>query len=227
MGFNLKFAIFFLVLTGLLIGCANRQTQYYSNSGSNSQSSSIPAYQYDSAYRNGCNTAIFNHKNGFYNGSFCYGKRSGRGSETYKDPPSKYEGNFVDDLRSGWGVYVWTDTNNSYKGYFKNGSQHGQGTFIWSNGSYLRGLWTNGVKTGDFEFYTRDDKLVGTYTYNNDKLVTSKKVPDSSAVSASPAPEKPSSAYVDPVIVKTQKCKRIGLVEGTDDFSLCLKSLKN
>lgn len=221
-----KYLIFappFFVL--LLVGCAPKPN--YSNN--NYQNNSIPAIQYDTVYRSGCNTAIFNTpEGGRYKGGFCYGQKSGSGVETYTNPPSSYDGQFKNNLRNGYGVLVFTKTGNIYKGYFVDGKQNGNGsTFIYkSDGSYTIGSWRNGVIQGEANYYSSNGTFLRTIFYKDGVPVDmqNQQIADTSnQKSYSPTIQKSNS---DPS-AKTLKCKRLGLDEGSEDFQLCLNSLKN
>ncbi|QWD48365.1 hypothetical protein G6658_03555 [Polynucleobacter paneuropaeus] len=208
-----KSLFIFLVLM-VIYGCANRSPTYQNNYTSNYSNNSIPTIQYDASYKAGCNRAIFTDAYGSYDGNFCYGKKKGAGIETYKNPPSKYDGMFNNDLREGYGVYTWYKTNTTYAGYWKNGRQNGYGTYTWAaDGDYATGYWVNGVEEGEQKLYKKDGTLLITGYYKNGKLISSTKAGGQ-------------TAKVD-YTSKTQKCKRLGLIEGSEDFKLCLNSVKN
>jgi hypothetical protein len=204
----------FLGLT-VINGCAVRQPTYQNNYVNNS----IPAVQYDSGYRAGCNKAIYSYGGETYNGGYCYGKKKGSGVATYTYPPSKYDGVFDNDLRNGYGVYTWTKSGDTYSGNWKDGKQNGFGTYTWGqDGSYEVGNWVNANQEGEHRLYYKNGTLYANRSYRNGVLISTSVV-GSQQVS-------PQKAYSDPN-AKIQKCKRLGLVEGSEDYQLCLKSVKN
>jgi hypothetical protein len=212
-----KNQILLTVLIFTVLGCANKQN-YSGGTTTYPANSSIPAYQYDQSYKNGCNKAVFTEKDGTsYNGGFCYGKKRGSGIEIYKTPPSKYEGEFNNDYRMGFGVYTWFDSKNTFRGNFKDGRQHGVGTFTFgSDGSSYVGNWVMGKLDGEKRIYSSNGLLLKTEIWSNGILVSPK--------DRSPNTSVTSTAYSD-TNSKMQKCKRLGLVVGTDDYNLCINSL--
>jgi len=198
-------------------GCANKQN-YSGGSNTYQANSTIPPYQYDQSYRNGCNKAVFTEKDGTsYNGGFCYGKKRGFGIETYKTPPSKFEGEFNNDYRNGFGVYTWFDSKNTFRGNFKDGRQNGAGTFTFgSDGSSYVGYWVMGKLDGEKRIYSSNGSLLKIEIWKNGILVSPKDQPPKANVA--------SKAFSD-TNSKIQKCKRLGLVVGTDDYNLCINSL--
>jgi len=206
-----------IILVFVLFGCANRQN-YSGGSRTYQANSSIPTYQYDQSYKNGCNKAIFTERNGnSYNGDFCYGKKRGFGVETYKTPPSKYEGEFNNDFRMGFGTYTWFTSKNTFRGNFKDGSQNGVGTYTFgADGSYFVGNWIMGKRDGEQRVYSSNGVLLRTEIWNNGSLASTKE--------QSPKPAVTPKAFSD-TNTKTQKCKRLGLAVGTADFNLCINSL--
>lgn len=200
-----------------LFGCSNRQN-YSGGSSAYQSNNSIPAYQYDQSYKNGCNKAVFTERGGIsYNGGFCYGKKRGFGIETYTTPPSKYEGEFNNGYRMGFGVYTWLDTKNTFRGNFKDGKQNGAGTFTFgSDGSYFIGNWVMDKLDGERKIYSSNGSLLKTEIWSNGILVSPK--------DKSPKTSTTPKAFSD-TNSKILKCKRMGLVVGTDDYNLCINSL--
>lgn len=212
-----KKQILLIILIFTFLGCAKKQN--YSGGSNTYQSNNyIPAYQYDQSYRDGCNKAVFTEKGGIsYNGGFCYGKRRGFGIETYTTPPSKYEGEFNNDYRMGSGVYTWLDTKNTFRGNFKDGKQNGAGTFTFgSDGSYFVANWVMGKLDGEKRIYSRNGELLKTEIWANGTLASAK--------DQSPKTTVTPKAFSD-TNSKMQKCKRLGLVVGSDDYNLCINSL--
>lgn len=211
--------LFTVLILFFLVGCANRQPNYSNNS--------IPAVQYDSAYRAGCNRAIYTYGNESYNGSYCYGKKKGSGVAIYTNPPSKYDGVFDNDLRNGYGVYTWTKSGDTYSGNWKDGIQNGFGTYTWGNdGSYEVGSWVNSKQEGEHKLYYKSGTLYATRVYKNGVLVSNSVIGSSQTTPQASQQNSPQKIYADPTI-KIQKCKRLGLIEGSEDYQLCLKSVKN
>ena len=206
----------------MLVGCARKQPSYSNNYSANS----IPAVQYDTAYRAGCNTAIFTYGNESYNGRYCYGKKKGPGVATYTNPPSKYDGVFNNDLRNGYGVYTWTKSGGTYSGNWKDGVQDGSGTYKFSDGSYEFGDWVNSKQEGKHELFYKNGTLYATRIYRNGALISTSVVGGPQKNPQASQQTSPQKAYSDPSS-KIQKCKSIGLVEGSKDYQLCLRSIKN
>ena len=215
--------IFFFILTG----CANRQPSYSNNYSNSYSNNSIPAVQYDSVYRAGCNKAIYTYGNESYNGGYCYGKKKGSGVATYTNPPSKYDGVFDNDLRNGYGVYTWTKSGDTYSGNWKDGKQNGYGTYKFgSDESYEFGTWVNSKQEGEHKLYYKNGTLYANRIYRNGALVSTSVVGNPQANQKASPQVSPQKTYADPS-AKIQKCKRLGLVEGSEDYQLCLKSVKN
>jgi hypothetical protein len=216
----LKVILTLLVLF-LITSCANRQPSYTNTY----QNNSIPAVQYDNSYKAGCNKAIFRNSTESYSGGFCFGKKKGAGIAIYNEPPSKYDGNFDNDVRNGWGTYSWYKTDDSYTGNFKAGARNGFGIYTWgSDGSYESGMWENDKREGEHKLYAKGGVFIKSRMYRGGVLLANQTDPSPSKPYSSPNSPNPSSP---PSQTKNQKCKRLGLVEGTPDFYLCLKSLKD
>ncbi|NOQ27176.1 MAG: hypothetical protein GQ564_17585 [Bacteroidales bacterium] len=65
----------------------------------------------------------------------------------------EYTGKCKDGLAHGKGIASGIDV---YEGKFKKGLPHGKGNYTWKDGSYYRGNWRNGVKSGTGSFYSVD-----------------------------------------------------------------------
>jgi hypothetical protein len=209
--------ILLIILTLALFGCAKKQN-YSGGSSTYQPNNSIPTYQYDQSYKDGCNKAVFTERNGnSYNGGFCYGKKRGFGIETYKTPPSKYEGEFNNDFRMGFGTYTWFTSKDTFRGSFKDGSQNGAGTYTFgADGSYFIGNWVMGKLDGEKRVYSSNGSHLKTEIWSNGRLASTKDL--------SPKLPNTPKAFSD-TNSKIQKCKRLGLVVGTDDYNLCINSL--
>ena len=211
--------VFPILVLIFLAGCANRQSSYSNNS--------IPAVQYDASYKAGCNRAVYTNSYESYNGSYCYGKKKGSGVAFYNNPPSKYDGVFDNDTRNGYGVYTWTTSGDTYSGSWKDGSRNGFGTYTWAgDGSYEVGNWVNSKQEGEHKLYYKSGTLYSTRVYKNGVQISKSVIASPQTNAQASQQTSPQKTYADPSI-KIQKCKRLGLVEGSEDYKLCLKSVKN
>ena len=132
-------------------------------------------------------------------------------AQTYTNGDSYY-GQLKDGKRSGFGTYRHKN-GDIYEGYFSDGKYDGQGKYTFKNGNYFVGNHLNGKRQGVVKSYDSKGKLLSEATYSNDILVGSNKM-DKDTKSFSPNSQ------------SQNKCDRLGLVKGTEDYSLCLKSLK-
>ena len=132
-------------------------------------------------------------------------------AETYKNGDSYY-GQLKDGKRSGFGTYKHKN-GDTYEGYFSDGKYDGQGKYTFKNGNYFVGNHLNGNRQGIFKSYDSKGKLLSEATYSNDILVGSNKI------------EKDTKSY-SPNSQTQNKCDRLGLTKGTENYALCLKSLK-
>jgi hypothetical protein len=132
-------------------------------------------------------------------------------AQTYTNGDSYY-GQLKDGKRSGYGTYKHKD-GGVYEGYFSDGTYNGTGTYTFKNGDYFVGNYLNGKRQGNGKFFDSKGKLLSEGTYANDVLVRTNKA------------ENDVKSY-SPNTQTQNKCDRLGLTKGTEDYSLCLKSLK-
>lgn len=78
-----------------------------------------------------------------YTGQWENNCRSGYGVMTWHRKKEVYKGYWKNNLRNGKGEMEWHRTGEKYDGEWKNSKKHGQGILTRSNGSVLRGEWTN------------------------------------------------------------------------------------
>ena len=107
-----------------------------------------------------------------YVGEFKDGKLHGQGTFTWYNG-DKYVGEFKDDMRNGQGTFTGSFSGSQYVGEWKDNKKHGQGTYtngldgakhvgqwkdnkkdgqgtvFFTDGSVYKGLWENGVETGN------------------------------------------------------------------------------
>jgi len=113
---------------------------------------------------------IYTHPNGtWYEGEFKDGQRNGHGVMAFPNG-SRYEGEWVGGKRHGRGLCTpkssiipreqhWIESHFEsgpfgrvrYDGEWKDDKKNGQGVEVRSDGTRLRGVWSNGLKKGSFE----------------------------------------------------------------------------
>ena len=182
-----------------------------------------------------------------YEGEVKNGLRNGQGTYTFADGKkyigqfkddvffgngtlmnadgSKYVGQFKDDQMSGQGTYTWPD-NSRYIGQFKNGTFHGQGSYFWDDGRKYVGDWKDNKKSGYGVFYQANGAIEKQGIWKDDLLVQAQ-TGTTTAPSVSPPKWQNSVTNQHTVTdsaqeLKKQKCMKLGLVPGSDDFKLCM-----
>ena len=130
----------------------------------------------------------------------------------------KYYGQFKDGKKSGYGTYTYAN-GEIYIGNFVNNVYQGYGKFTWKNGNYYEGYWLDGKRSGGGVLYTKLGKVIYDGPWINDR-------PESlQAAQKNSKPSVNANLAVDPKEGNGNKCLRLGLVAGTDDYNLCIKSL--
>ncbi|CBH17693.1 hypothetical protein, conserved [Trypanosoma brucei gambiense DAL972] len=89
---------------------------------------------------------------GVYNGQWRYGKRHGKGRQTYANGGSYYEGEWAENMRHGSGKLLYPN-GDLYDGMWVNGKRHGHGSMGWKSGTayyveVYEGEWYEGVPQG-------------------------------------------------------------------------------
>lgn len=87
-------------------------------------------------------------KGGKYTGDWS-GNRHGEGVMTNADG-SEYSGEWKDGHPHGQGTFKYADGRDVYVGGFKKGEFHGAGKTTSSNGRWISGTYSNGMKNGTF-----------------------------------------------------------------------------
>jgi len=102
------------------------------------------------------------YSDGTYKGWWLNGKRTGKGTYTWKNG-DEYVGGWIDDKRTGKGTYTWKN-GDEHVGEFVDGKKHGQGTFKWKNGDEYVGMWIDEKRTGQGTFKWSDgNEYVGEF----------------------------------------------------------------
>ena len=194
-------------------------------------------------YKNGRTTADI------YEGEVKNGLRHGNGTYTFADGKkyigqfkedmyfgtgtlimpdgSRYAGQFKDDQFNGQGTYLWPD-NSRYTGQFLNGSFHGKGTYIWADGKRFVGEWLENRKQGFGILYFANGVIDKQGIYRDDVLVQAQ-APILAPVTPS-QPRPVSTPVTNPVSqvdqaaeLRRQKCTKLGLTPGSEDYKQCMK----
>ena len=182
-------------------------------------------------YRNNCyGVGVYN--NGKYVGQFKDGKRNGQGTYFWASG-SKYEGQYKDGKRNGQGTFTWTN-GDKYVGQFINDNRTGQGTYTWTNGDKYVGQFINENRTGQGTYtFANGNKYVGQFKDNkydgfgtlyntNGSIFQQGLWRDNEFVQVQSPPVVPKPPVNNAQDIKRQKCIRLGLVPGTNDFQQCL-----
>ena len=154
------------------------------------------------------------------------------GTFTYADG-NKYVGQFKDGKRNGQGTYTWTN-GDKYVGQFIDGKRNGQGTYTWTNGDKYVGQFINDNRTGQGTYtFANGNKYVGQFKDNkydgfgtlyntNGSIFQQGLWRDNEFVQVQSPPVVPKPPVNNAQDIKRQKCIRLGLVPGTNDFQQCL-----
>lgn len=130
---------------------------------------------------------------------------------TYKNGDSYY-GQVQNGRRSGFGTYYFKN-GDKYEGYFQNDLFHGSGRYTFKTGNYFVGNYKLDQRDGPGKTYDEKGILLSESNWSNGKLVA-------------PVKELDSKKSFSPNDATKNKCDRMGLTKGTEDYSLCQKSLK-
>lgn len=104
-----------------------------------------------------------------------------------------------------YGTYYYTNGAH-YDGEYRDGKANGRGTFTFPDGRRQEGFWSN-------------DRLSSTNAAEEVKSVkVEEKKPGIKPFTASPASNNDAKS--------AQKCLRMGLIRGSDDYKLCVASQK-
>ncbi|NXT12448.1 R10B2 protein, partial [Prunella fulvescens] len=84
-----------------------------------------------------------------YIGSWCNGKRHGKGYISYdQEQTSWYSGDWVNNVREGWGFRRYR-SGNTYDGQWKKNLRHGHGKMVWlTDNQEYEGQWECGIQHG-------------------------------------------------------------------------------
>ncbi len=121
---------------------------------------------------------------------------------------SKYLGEWKNNKQSGQGVMTFPD-GDKYVGEFLDGEINGQGTYFFSNGEKHIGQYKDGKLNGKASKFDKTSKIIEQGIYEDDVLIKPMNINPSN------------SKYSEKD--KKQKCLKLGLVDGTADFQLCMK----
>jgi hypothetical protein len=171
----------------------------------------------------------------FYQGGFRNAKRHGSGTQTYANN-DKYVGDFINDLKHGNGTYFYASgskhegaySNNQpngkgiyyfssgarYEGDMKDGKYHGKGKFFFPDGAYYVGEFKLNKFDGNGVLYGSNSTIINKGIFKDNKFVGESNSPNESVT-------KPRNSVE---VGNANKCKRLGLIVGTEDYNLCLKA---
>ena len=121
---------------------------------------------------------------------------------------SKYVGEWRNNKQSGQGVLTLPD-GDKYVGEFLEGEINGQGTYFFSNGEKHIGQYKDGKLNGKASKFNKTGKVFEQGIYEDDVLIKSTNI----------NPSISNESDKD----KKQKCLKLGLVNGTADYQLCMK----
>ena len=98
-----------------------------------------------------------------YEGQFKEGKKEGKGKIIFNNNGDYYEGFFSKDKFNGGGHYFWKNNKYEYFGNYVNGVIEGKGIFKYGDKAIYKGEFKNGVKDGDGEWITKNNKIKGNF----------------------------------------------------------------
>lgn len=166
---------------------------------------------FKNAKRHGSGTSTF--VNGDrYVGEFLNDMKHGKGTYYYKNG-DLYEGDHLNDLPNGKGTYYF-NSGNKYEGDIKDGKYHGNGKYFFADGAYYVGEFKLGKYDGNGVLYSNKSTVINKGIWKDNNFV------GESSTSSESVTKPRNSGEVS----NANKCKRLGLVPGTDDYSLCLRA---
>ena len=122
----------------------------------------------------------------------------------------KYVGQFTDNKLNGQGSYKYAN-GDKYVGQFINDNRTGQGTYTFANGNKYVGQFKDNKYDGFGTLYNTNGSIFQQGLWRDNEFVQ---------VQSPPAVPKPPVNNAQDI--KRQKCIRLGLVPGTNDFQQCL-----
>jgi len=158
-----------------------------------------------------------------YIGQFKDDEYSGSGTLIQSDG-SRYVGQFKDDQFNGPGSYTWPDFA-KYTGQFRNGGFHGQGTYTWPDGKKYVGEWKENRKNGFGVLYFASGVVEKQGIFKDDQLVQAQMPVPPTPIVVAPkvvAPVSAPSAVDQAIEMKRQKCTKLGLIPGSEDYKQCM-----
>lgn len=184
-----------------------------------------------------------------YEGGYFDGRRHGKGTEIYSNG-HKYIGSFQNNKKNGFGIMYFLKER--YEGNFKDNEYHGVGKYFYENGDISIAEYIYGKQTGlgvyQFKsgaryigehvnnewsglgiFYGANGKVLSEGLWENSKFMTAKAVPSDIIIRATnlaPLPKSTARNARSSDVDFAKRCRELGVLEGTPDFALCLRSLK-
>jgi hypothetical protein len=152
-----------------------------------------------------------------YIGQFSEGSFFGRGA-LLKNDGSSYVGMFQFDQFSGQGTLTFID-GSQYTGIFKEGNYSGQGTYTARDGSKYIGDWKENKRNGFGISYLPNGQIEKQGQWKDD-IFTSPLVKTPPPMVNSVNSIKPT---INNLISQEQKCLKLGLYPGSEDFKRCIK----
>jgi hypothetical protein len=172
-----------------------------------------------------------------YVGDFKNNKIEGFGTKTYSTG-SKYVGEFKNGQFDGQGTFTYLTEGDEYVGQFKEDYRHGSGIYSYANGERYVGMYQKGKKNGQGILYGKNGSILKQGVWKDGKFVEAPVPPPLVTI---PPPIKPKPTITPPPPVKPkpsitpppapvetsfdgkrQKCLRLGLKPGTEDYRSCM-----
>lgn len=161
-----------------------------------------------------------------YVGSFHNARRNGFGIAYFAK--ERFEGNFKDDEYHGVGTYFHASGDVSTAEYIL-GKRSGLGIYLFKNGEKYVGEYLNDKRDGLGILYGVNSNIVSEGIWRDNKFVSAKNVPTDviqKATSLTPSQKSTAKNQSSSNTDLVKRCQDLGILQGSPDFALCLRSLK-